>query len=129
QKQKDIEIVGLFDDGKKVFDALSVTAAHVALVDINMPGMNGHELTQKIKESFPSVSVIALSMYDDAVNILEMIEAGASGYLLKNATDKELLEAIRTVAQGKLYFSQEVSEKITSLVVQQQKKIDQPPEP
>ena len=129
QKQKDIEIVGLFDNGKKVFEALSSAEAHVALVDINMPEMNGHALTQKIKESFPSVSVIALSMYDDAVNILEMIEAGASGYLLKNATDKELLEAIRTVAQGKLYFSQEVSEKITSLVVQQQKKIDQPPEP
>lgn len=129
QKQKDIEIVGLFDNGKKVFEALSSTSANVALVDINMPEMNGHELTQKIKESFPAVSVIALSMYDDAVNILEMIEAGASGYLLKNATDKELLEAIRAVAQGKLYFSQEVSEKITSLVVQQQKKIDQPPEP
>ena len=53
QKQKDIEIVGLFDNGKKVFEALASTAADVALVDINMPEMNGHELTQKIKESFP----------------------------------------------------------------------------
>ena len=129
QKQKDIEIVGLFDNGKKVFDALHSLQADVALVDINMPEMNGQELTKNIKEFFPSIAVIILSMYDDAGHIMELIEAGASGYLLKNVTDKELLEAIRTVAQGKLYFSSEVSERITTLAVQQQKKLDQPEEP
>lgn len=129
QKQKDIEILGLFDNGKKLFDALQTAQPDVALVDINMPEMNGHELTKNIKESFPSIAVIVLSMYDDATHIMEMIDAGASGYLLKNITDKELLEAIRTVARGKLYFCSEVSEKITTFALQQQKKKDQPEEP
>lgn len=129
QKQKDIEIVGMFSDGKAVSEALPGLQADVALLDINMPEMNGHVLTQLICEQYPSIRVIILSMYDDAGHIMEMIEAGASGYLLKNITDRELLDAIRTVAQGKLYFSSEVSEKITTLAVQQQKKSEEPEEP
>lgn len=124
QKQKDIEIGGLFDNGRKLFEALSSTQPEVALVDINMPEMNGLELTRKIKSEFPSIAVLVLSMHDDVGHIMELVEAGASGYLLKNVTDKELLEAIRTVAQGKLYFSPEVAEKITTFAVQQQKKAD-----
>ena len=84
----------------------------------------GLELTRKIKSEFPSIAVLVLSMHDDVGHIMELVEAGASGYLLKNVTDKELLEAIRTVAQGKLYFSPEVAEKITTFAVQQQKKAD-----
>jgi DNA-binding NarL/FixJ family response regulator len=68
-------------------------------------------------------------MYDDATHIMDMIEAGVSGYLLKNVNDKELLDAIRMVSSGKMYFSSEVSEKITSLVIRQQKKLEQPEEP
>jgi DNA-binding NarL/FixJ family response regulator len=129
QKQKEVEVVGLYDNGQKLFDDLNNTAPDVAIVDINMPGMNGEQLTSKIKEFYPSVQVIALSMYDDATHIMDMIEAGVSGYLLKNVNDKELLDAIRIVANGKMYFSSEVSEKITTLVIRQQKKLDQPEEP
>jgi DNA-binding NarL/FixJ family response regulator len=68
-------------------------------------------------------------MHDDAALIMEMVEACISGYLLKNVNDKELLEAIRTVAQGKMYFCSEVSEKIATMVLQQQRKLDQPEEP
>lgn len=125
QKQKDIEIVGLFNNGREVYEALPNLNIDVALVDINMPEMGGLELTEKIKREFPSINVIVLSMYDDAGHIMEMIDAGVSGYLLKNVTDKELLEAIRTVATGKLYFSSEVSEKITSFVMHQQRKADE----
>ncbi len=129
QKQKDLEIVGLYNNGISLFDELATTKPHVALVDINMPGMSGDVLTQKIKEFYPSIYVIALSMYDDAAHIMEMIEAGVSGYLLKNVNDKELLDAIRLVTEGKMYFSAEVSEKITTMVVRQQKKLEQPEEP
>ena len=125
QKQKDIEIAGLFNNGKEVYEALPNLNVDVALVDINMPKMGGLELTEKIKKEFPSINIIVLSMYDDAGHIMEMIDAGVSGYLLKNVTDKELLEAIRTVATGKLYFSSEVSEKITSFVMHQQRKADE----
>ncbi|MBS1585100.1 MAG: response regulator transcription factor [Bacteroidetes bacterium] len=129
QKQKDVEIAGLYDNGLDLYNALNTTRPQVALVDISMPGLGGHELTLKIKETHPSINVIALSMYDDAGHIMDMIEAGVSGYLLKNVNDKELLEAIRTVANGKMYFSSEVSEKITALVVRRQQKQEQPEEP
>lgn len=129
QKQKGIEIVGLFDNGSDVYEALSRLEVDVALLDINMPGINGRDLTLKIKKDFPKVAVIILSMYDDAGHILELIDAGASGYLLKNVTDKELLEAIKAVAEGKTYHSDEVTEKITSFVLHTQKKSEDVNEP
>jgi DNA-binding NarL/FixJ family response regulator len=125
QKQKDIEIVGLFNNGKEVYEALPDLKVDVALLDINMPEMNGYELTLKIKTTYPDINVVILSMHDDAAHIMELIEAGASGYLLKNVNDKELLDAIKTVASGKLYFSAEVSEKITSMAMHQQRKEEQ----
>lgn len=129
QKQKDIEVCGLFDNGRKLFEALPTVRPHVALVDINMPEMDGLELTRKVKESYPEIAVLVLSMYDDASHIMDLIDAGASGYLLKNITDKELLEAIKTVAQGRLYFSPEVSERITAVAIQQQRRGEQNDEP
>lgn len=129
QKQKDIEVCGLYDNGQSLFDDLKNTRPDIALIDINMPGMNGQEAARKIKEFYPQIHIITLSMYDDAVHIMEMIEAGVSGYLLKNVNDKELMDALRMVHAGKMYFSSEVSEKITSLVVQQQRKLEQPEEP
>lgn len=129
QKQKDIEIAGLYNNGKQAFEALSELSADVMLVDINMPEMDGHELTRAVKQNYPSVAVIVLSMYDDAGNIMEMIDAGASGYLLKNITDRELLDAIRTVMQGRLYFSAEVSETIAQAAMTHHRRQDQPQEP
>jgi DNA-binding NarL/FixJ family response regulator len=129
QKQKDIEIAGLYNNGQKLFDDLPNATPDLALVDINMPEMNGIVLTQKIKEFYPHIHVIALSMFDDAGHIMEMIEAGVSGYLLKNVNDKELMDAIRSVNEGKMYLSSEVSEKITTMVVSQQRRLDKPDEP
>ncbi len=128
QKQKDLEIAGMYDNGLSLFDDLPKSQPHVALVDINMPGLNGLELTQKIKEFYSHIAVIVLSMHDDSAHIMEMIEAGASGYLLKNVNDTELLDAIRTVSNGKMYFSQEVSDTITNYAVNKQRKNDQPEE-
>ena len=129
QKQKDIEVVGLYDNGQKLFDDLANSKPDIALVDINMPEMNGIELTQKIKEFYPAINVIALSMFEDGGHIMEMIEARVSGYLLKNVNDKELIDAIKTVCEGKMYLSPEVSEKITTMVMSQQRKLSQPEEP
>lgn len=129
QKQKDIDIAGLFDNGRSLFEALPTLKPQVALVDINMPEMDGLTLTKNIQQHFPHINVLVLSMHDDALHIMELIEAGASGYLLKNVTDKELLEAIKAVAAGKLYFSPEVSEKLAALAMQQQRKGEHPSEP
>lgn len=128
-KQNDIEVLALYDNGQSLLDELSEKKPDVALVDINMPGMKGPELTRKIKELNPSIYVITLSMYDDAAHIMEMIEAGVSGYLLKNVNDTELVDAIMQVTAGKMYFSSEVSEKLTTLVVNQQRKLEEPAKP
>lgn len=128
-KQTDIEVLALYDNGQSLLDELSEKKPDVALVDINMPGMKGPELTRKIKELNPSIYVITLSMYDDAAHIMEMIEAGVSGYLLKNVNDTELVDAIMQVTAGKMYFSSEVSEKLTTLVVNQQRKLEEPAKP
>ena len=125
QKQKDLEIAAMYDNGLSLFDDLPKSQPDVALVDINMPGLNGMELTKKIKEFYPGLPVIALSMHDDATHIMEMIEAGATGYLLKNVNDTELLGAIRAVSMGKMYFSQEVSDTITAYAVNKQRKQEQ----
>jgi len=111
-KQKSLEIVGVYDNGLSLYEALPDTNPDIALIDINMPGLNGHELTLKIKQEFSDIKVITLSMHDNASEIIKLIEAGVSAYLFKNVNNDVLLEAIHAVALGKTYFSPEVSEKI-----------------
>ncbi|HNY07528.1 MAG TPA: response regulator transcription factor [Bacteroidales bacterium] len=84
----------------------------VALVDINMPGMSGIQLTCEIKKNYPVTKVIALSMYDDHTYISKMIEAGASGYILKNINIEDLIEAINTVIKGNFYLSKDIQKVI-----------------
>lgn len=130
RKQKDIEIAGSYDNGQLLYDALATLGEiDMALIDINMPGLNGHELALKMKETHPQIPIVVLSMHDDGGHIMEMIEAGVSGYLLKNANDAELLEAIHTVARGRMYFSAEVADKIAALVHQQEQKKNEPEAP
>lgn len=129
EKHNQIKVLSVYDNGQALLDDLKKQNPDLAIVDINMPGMQGAELTQKIKELNPNVQVITLSMYDDAAHIMEMIEVGVSGYLLKNVNDTELITAITTVVAGKMYFSSEVSEKLTTMVVNQQRKLDEPAKP
>ena len=82
----------------------------VAIVDLNMPLMTGVELTRYIRADFPAVRVLALSMFHDHASVMEVLEAGASGYLLKNTTKAELSAAIASVAAGRTYYGQEVSQ-------------------
>lgn len=120
-KQKDMEVAGFFDNGQKLFDALeALTDIDVAIADINMPGLNGLELTLKMKEAYPRIPVIILSMHDDTGHIMEMVDAGVQGYLLKNVNDTVLLQAIRTVASGRMAFSPEVSDKIAAFIKNEQ---------
>ena len=83
---------------------------HVAIVDLNMPLMSGVELTRYIRTDFPAVRVMALSMFHDHASVLEVLEAGGSGYLLKNTTKVELSAAIASVAAGRNYYGPEVGQ-------------------
>jgi DNA-binding NarL/FixJ family response regulator len=105
----EISVVAEASDG---LEALSLVEAHspdVLIVDIAMPKMSGIELTTRVQKLDRPPLVIALSMHADESYILRALAAGARGYLLKEATDEDLLPAIRTVARGKPFFSPAVS--------------------
>lgn len=82
----------------------------VILMDISMPGKSGIELCQEVTSKYPGVFVIGLSTFNQQSFIRKMMDNGASGYVLKNATQNELLEAIGTVMKGKTYFSEEAAD-------------------
>lgn len=96
------------------YQALEQLRAHpgirVAVVDLNMPGMSGVELMRLMEQQFPAVRALALSVYYDYGSVTDVLDVGGAGYLLKNTSKKELLEALRRVAAGQRFFSQEVGD-------------------
>lgn len=88
----------------------------VVLTDIQMPVMDGIEATRIITAKFPQVAIIALSMFNDDDLIMEMLEAGAKGYLIKNAHKTEIIDAINTVSQNKPYYCSATSIKLAQLI-------------
>jgi DNA-binding NarL/FixJ family response regulator len=88
----------------------------VVITDIRMPHMDGIAATHQLQDRFPKVGVIALSMFDEEQLILEMLEAGAKGYLLKNATKEEIIDAIEAVHAGEIYFCRSTSPKLAQLI-------------
>ncbi|MCA6078806.1 response regulator [Fulvivirga sedimenti] len=106
--EDDIEVIDECHNGKELLAKLEEMEPDMVLLDINMPEMNGIEASRAIRQKFPAVKILILSMYDTPEFIRNVINAGASGYVLKNADKKTLLGAIRTVASGEEFFSSEV---------------------
>jgi two-component system, NarL family, nitrate/nitrite response regulator NarL len=108
----DIEIVGKNTLPVKAFEEIKQLKPNVVLSDIQMPEMTGIELTKNIKRVLPDTRVIALSMFGDYTNISEMMNAGVSGYLLKNSDKQDIVNAIETVFGGKTFFDEHVKEEL-----------------
>ncbi|PJB16059.1 MAG: DNA-binding response regulator [Flavobacteriales bacterium CG_4_9_14_3_um_filter_32_8] len=111
KKSVGIEIVAEANNGAEVINYLEKNAnkIDVILMDINMPIMNGIEATQVISDSYKNIKVLALTMHAEETYIINMLKAGALGYVLKEAGTDELISAIKTVANGQKYYSNEVS--------------------
>ncbi len=92
-----------------VTQLLEQTPTDILISDVGMPDMSGVELCRAVKNKFPQVKILALSMFGDSQIIAEMIDAGISGYILKNAGRKELIEALTKIADGQNYFGQEIT--------------------
>jgi len=93
-------------NGKEVLDLLNLNSVDVILMDVEMPVMNGIETTKALKKgTHAAVPVIALTMYNQLPNVLQVYDAGASGYLTKDSTVKEILQAIERVTNGDEYFA------------------------
>lgn len=107
--EKHISLVGENTSAKVALKEVGEYRPDIVLTDINMPEMDGIELTREIKKQQPEVKVIALSMYGERETISDMLKAGVSAYILKNTGKQELLKAIEKVASGGTFFSDEVS--------------------
>lgn len=116
QKAENVNLVGEAGDGKELLALIESVRPAVVITDIKMPVMDGVEATKLIKERYPDTGVIALSMFDDEQLILEMLEAGAHGYLLKNSDKFEITDAIQTVYDGKQYYCKFTSGKLAKLI-------------
>ena len=116
KKQPDIVLVGQAENGKQLLAVVDKTQPDVVLTDIKMPVMDGIAATQALTKKYPEMQIIALSMFNDDHYVLDMMEAGAKGYLLKNAHKNEIIDAIRTVNKNELYYCKETSLKLIHLM-------------
>jgi two-component system response regulator NreC len=108
-QQKDMEVVGEADNGRRAVELARKLSPNIVLMDISMPDLNGIDATLQIIALSPAPSVIALSGHMDRRAIIDVLRAGASGYVVKNAPAEELMRAIRTVAEGKVYLSPQIA--------------------
>lgn len=108
----DIEVVGEADSAASLFALLPTANPNVILLDVRMPGANGIEITQRLKQEHPGVKVIVLSTYDEDEFLLGALRAGAEGYLLKSASAQVLASAIRQVGQGERLLSPQLVSKL-----------------
>ena len=107
-RYRELEIVGEATNGEEFLKMLPDCGCDVVLMDIDMPGISGIQATEEALLIEPSLKIITLSMHGEEEFYFRMVEAGAKGFLLKNSDIKEVVEAIKTVAEGGTYFSQEL---------------------
>jgi two-component system, NarL family, response regulator NreC len=110
QKEPDIQVVGEAEDGRMVQRLALNLTPDVIIMDVAMPDLNGIEATRQIVAALPGVKIIALSMHDDRRFVLNMLKAGAAGYMLKDCAFKDLAKAIRMVMSHRTYLSHEVAD-------------------
>ena len=109
-EEDEITVVAEAKNGVDALEKLEQIEVDVVVSDIMMPEMDGIELAKQIREKYPNLHILALTMMNESYNIKKMLGAGALGYLLKDCTQDELIQAIKTVAQGKNYYSGEVTQ-------------------
>ena len=110
--QPDLEVVAEARNGREALERAIETEPDVILMDVSMPELNGIDGTRRIVEAVPRARVLALSMHRDAVYVREMLRAGAKGYLVKDADDDALIDAVRAVARGEAYLSPSVADAV-----------------
>lgn len=121
QEEPTFEIVAQAQNGIQALEILKSNAIDIVLTDISMPEMDGIELTQKIKQDYPDVKILALSMFSEKQMIREMVDAGVSGYILKNTGREELVGALSKIASGGIFFGDEVTNEMMRMMTDQEK--------
>lgn len=110
EAQGDIRVVGAAADGVEAVAAAAQLKPDVVVMDISMPDMNGVEAARRIHAARAQTRIVMLSMYSDAEHVYRALEAGATGYLLKNSAGSELVAAVRAVHAGRRYLTEKINE-------------------
>jgi DNA-binding NarL/FixJ family response regulator len=108
----DLEIVGEATNGAEVIELAASLQPDVILMDLRMPGINGIEATRRIHRASPHIGILVVTIFADDTSVFPAIRAGARGYLLKDADQTELIQAIKTVARGGVIFSPGIAHKV-----------------
>lgn len=117
ENEPGIKVVGESEDGEGAYKLVMQLKPDILISDINMPNVNGIELTEKIIASDVSTHILILSMYNDEAYILRSIEAGVMGYLPKDAEYGEIVKAIKSLSRGEMYYNADVTRIITNSLV------------
>jgi DNA-binding NarL/FixJ family response regulator len=120
--ESEFEIVGQSTSAIDALNKLEVAQPTVLLTDINMPEMTGVELVKAVHSKFPTIKILALSMHGDRQMIHDMLDAGADGYILKNTGKEELISALKKIAGGGMYFSDEISAEMMRAISDNERK-------
>lgn len=122
-KEDKLNIITDAGSAKEIKEALNTDQVDLILMDIDMGSENGIDITRELKSEYPNLKVLAVSMHEDKNYIVKMMEAGANGYILKNAGKEEMMNAIQTVANGNTYLSNQVSTKLMEHIISPGKKV------
>jgi len=118
EKKADLEVVGEAGDGQALLQLLKNLETDMVLLDISMPKLRGLEAARQIKEKYPRVSILVLTMHNEREYLYHAFDAGAEGYLLKDDADAELFAAIEQIRQGRHYVSPILAGEVTYRMVQ-----------
>jgi DNA-binding NarL/FixJ family response regulator len=125
EDQPDMRVVGMASNGRDALRQIKKLCPNIAVLDVTMPELNGIETAKHITDTCPSTSVIMLSMHSGTEQVLWAFRAGAKGYVLKECTGEDIMEAIRTVSRGGFFLSEGVLEKIVDYNVEQHMDFEQ----
>ena len=113
-QEMNIEVVGEADNGRKTVEMVRELCPDIVIMDIMMPDLNGIDATRQIKRENPGVKILCLSMHADKRFVIAVIQAGASGYLLKDCTFEELCRAIQALERNEIYLSSQIAHHIVN---------------
>ena len=116
KRGEEFNVAGEAENGVDAVQLARKSLPDIVLMDIGLPGLNGIEATTEILRHCPNTKVIILSMYDDEHSVVSAIRSGARAFVLKKASDADLLEALRTVANGGSYLSPQVSDRLLNRI-------------
>jgi len=110
EREADISVVGEAGNGEDTLARLSTVKADLLLLDLMLPDISGLEVLERVKKAWPGLRVIILSMYDNKIHLLECLQRGADGYVIKGSSGADLLKAVRNVMAGRRYVSPPLTE-------------------